>query len=495
MDGDGDSGRRLDISLLLLLFMIAVLLRLLFLLLSGFDGLYGQDAYAYYDFAKELRTAFVNGHTPPPFFWPLGYPMLLVGLFAAFGGSAGGAQGLNVLLGAVLSPLVYVLARQLGVGRFGALAAGTLMAFCGQALQSSLVVMSDVPALFWATSSAVVLWLYLNAADQSSRVQRLMLSAMLLALAAVTRWIYVLLMLPWGLTLLLSGKLPWRAGAAAVMMAGLLLLPQVIYSGVTAQPAVKHAWVSEWAAENAFRSTFDNAEGHFAYQQINAAFFAQAYLAPYYLSPLFAIFALIGVWRWRKQGERMAMLLGWALLPYLFLIGLPSQNIRFPLIVIPPTVVLAGAGLESLVVWRGWRRPVIGYALVVLLLCIGLRQMGQTAGTTVTDFITRQQAEKQVAQWAAAYIPPDATVYSFGLTLILRHETACNVIELYYESPDSLDARWQRGREDYLLVNGWNIENQWAGRSPQIAFRWLQETRGIIRYGRFGNYTLYKIRG
>jgi 4-amino-4-deoxy-L-arabinose transferase-like glycosyltransferase len=369
------------------------------------------------------------------------------------------------------------------------------MALCGQSLQSSLVVMSDIPALFWATASAVMLWLYLNHSAAAPRPARLILAAMFLALAAVTRWIYVLLVLPWGIVTLLGAEWRWRTVGASVLMAGLVFLPQVIYGGVTAQPAVKHAWVSEWSAENAFRNAFDTPEGHFTYQQINAAFFAQAYLSPYYLSPLFLPFVFIGAWRWRKQRVRLTMLLGWALLPYLFLIGLPSQNIRFPLIVVPPTVVLAGAGLEHMAAWKGWRHPLIGYALGLLLLGAGLGQMGQSAGATVAGFIEHQQADKQVAKWAAAYIPPGATVYSFGLTLILRHETASDVIELYHETPESLDARWQRGREDYLLVNVWNIENQWAGRSPQIAFYWLQETRGIIRYGRFGNYTLYKIRG
>ena len=43
-----------------------------------FDGLYGQDAYAYLDYAGALRTALLNGSPPPPFFWPIGYPLHIV---------------------------------------------------------------------------------------------------------------------------------------------------------------------------------------------------------------------------------------------------------------------------------------------------------------------------------------------------------------------------------------------------------------------------------
>jgi len=68
------SVRQIDISLLLLLFAGGILLRLLLLTPTGFDGLYGQDAYAYYDFAGELRAALNQGRAPGDFFWPLGYP-------------------------------------------------------------------------------------------------------------------------------------------------------------------------------------------------------------------------------------------------------------------------------------------------------------------------------------------------------------------------------------------------------------------------------------
>jgi hypothetical protein len=41
----------------------------------------------------------------------------------------------------------------------------------------------------------------------------------------------------------------------------------------------------------------------------------------------------------------------------------------------------------------------------------------------------------------------------------------------------------------------WNIENQWAGREPQIAFYWLRDVRGLVELGRYGKYTLYRVEG
>jgi hypothetical protein len=51
--------------------------RLLLATVTQFDGLYGQDAFAYFQYALSLREAIGAGELPPPFFWPLGYPALV----------------------------------------------------------------------------------------------------------------------------------------------------------------------------------------------------------------------------------------------------------------------------------------------------------------------------------------------------------------------------------------------------------------------------------
>src|SRR5579863_5330207 len=44
----------------------------------GFDGLYGQDAYAYFDYgAISVRQSLSTVAPLQPFFWPPGYPLLV----------------------------------------------------------------------------------------------------------------------------------------------------------------------------------------------------------------------------------------------------------------------------------------------------------------------------------------------------------------------------------------------------------------------------------
>jgi hypothetical protein len=117
------------------------------------------------------------------------------------------------------------------------------------------------------------------------------------------------------------------------------------------------------------------------------------------------------------------------------------------------------------------------------------------ARVTIDPFIANQQRDKDTARWAAEQLPEEGIVYTFGLTLTLKHYTNLNAAEIYYESPETLAERWQRGQDDYLLLNVWNIENQWAGREPQLAFHWLRDSRGLVELGRYGNFTLFRVEG
>ena len=44
------------------------------IVVNRFDGLYGQDAYAYFDYATV--SLYQRWYPPPPFFWPPGYPCI-----------------------------------------------------------------------------------------------------------------------------------------------------------------------------------------------------------------------------------------------------------------------------------------------------------------------------------------------------------------------------------------------------------------------------------
>ena len=68
----------------------------------GFDGLYGQDAYAYFDYATvSVRRSIMSGAPLEAFFWPPGYPLLVALTSFVVGPSALAGQVVSLTMGAL----------------------------------------------------------------------------------------------------------------------------------------------------------------------------------------------------------------------------------------------------------------------------------------------------------------------------------------------------------------------------------------------------------
>lgn len=100
----------------LCLFALALFVRVVPIFQHSFDGLYGQDAYAYFEYARELFAALSQARVPPPFWWSLGYPFLLDAAFLFGGMNAASAQGITMLYGAGGGRCVLQKSRGLGGG-------------------------------------------------------------------------------------------------------------------------------------------------------------------------------------------------------------------------------------------------------------------------------------------------------------------------------------------------------------------------------------------
>ncbi|HVU11502.1 MAG TPA: phospholipid carrier-dependent glycosyltransferase, partial [Phototrophicaceae bacterium] len=390
------------------------------------------------------------------------------------------------------------LARQIGAGRWGALAAGLIMGLCGQAVQSSFVTMSDIPALFWATLSGVILIHYRH--DQ--KLRWIVLAALTLAIACITRWIYLALIPVWAAAVLITWRrIRWRESVAAAIAAGLILIPQAAVSVHSPYPVLDHAWVEGWSPLNAFAHEFSNVDGHFVYPEINAQYYAMPFYDAYFLAPIFTPFLLIGLWALRRKLVLLLLLLAWALLPYLFLAGIPYQNIRFPLIVVPAVAALVGLGLHTAFTWRQRAAPLqpnrlleIGRAMIfVAVVAVGLALMGNIGRQNVRTFINNQQADKTAVAWAIQHIPTGTRLYTFGVTEPLQIYSQLEVHELYDETEASISDQLKDRKESYVFVNVWQIENQFAGHDLQKTFNWMYQYLGLQQLGQIGYYTLYKV--
>jgi hypothetical protein len=505
------------------LFLLALWLRLDLSRSFTFDGLYGQDAFAYYEYGQQVRDAIVAARLPGPMYWPLGFPALLATGFALLGEHTSVAQGLVLATGALIPPLVYALAvdalPRAGWSRRDARLAGitaaVLLAFGGQFLQSSVVIMADVPALFWAALSAWALGRYAHTLDRRPPIRGawLGLAAFALGWAACTRWHYGALAVPWSMycaSLWRRRRRYWPDALFAITVGGLTLLPQIVHSWSNPAPVADHAWLRSWSPANAMKTTFVTPDGAFHYDHRVAVFYARAaydgwYIHPVFLAPM-ALGTILLLRRMRASRSGFALgglLFVWTLAGYGFLAGIPYQNVRFSLAFFLPLTLLAGIGFAAL--WRAIARlsrlksfrplSLAARGLVIVAVASAVQTCRDQAMDTVGRLVAQKEMDLGAVRWTEAQIEPGATVYTLDLWPMMRYYApAARTVQLYYETPGSLAARLPGDAPAYLLLNLWAIDHQWVGKRPWQDYYALVENPGLDYLGRFGNYHLFRVR-
>lgn len=504
--------------------------------LGRFEGLYGQDSFAYYDYALgPLRAGLLSGQAPPPFFWPLGYPLLAA--LASFIAGSRGPQLVSVLGAALVPVFTFALAGELLAGeaalaprrrRIAALA-GLLVAFCGLLLQAATVVMSDATALAWATLAAWALARY----GRVGRPRWLALAAFALAWSILTRWASGLLVLPFaacGLVSLLApgAERPPRTvrrlvgHSSAALLAGLVVLGPELALAALPSPGgdglshVGDLQVVGWWPGNALRRSFVTVDGHLSYPLPTGVFYATAIARPSYFTPLLAPAVLAGLWAlWRHRTWRPALLLvGWPATVYLFLAGIAWQSLRFTLAMLPPLAILIALGLDDVASRKVGVEGVLGMAelrakpsyprgrtlargrvraLVTLWMVAGPALMLFGAVRNITLFMRQMNAYVDAARWVERRVPADAQLLTFGLTATIGHYTDLAVQDIFFQTPETLPATLAGGRTTYLFVDVRSLEQQWVGRSPELTYRWLRENPGLTALGHWGSFTLYRV--
>lgn len=478
----------------LALFLFALAVRLGAARLTHFSGLYGQDSFAYYAYAQKLGEALNHGQTPPPFTWPIGYPFTVWLTMLVVGVRPLAAQGVSMVAGALIAPLVYGLVRQIWpAARVGAVVAGLLTAVAGQLLISSLSAMSDTLAIFWLMVSACALARF----GDSVRWRWLVLAALGLALAVVTRWIAGLAALPWALAGLYwawQGKLSARqvvvAGATAVAI-GLVVLG-LQFSGDWVRGTASHMVdleVYTWNLGNAFKQDFFNTDGAFHYERPIGLYYFLPLLHPSYVFPFFTPFLAIGLWAAWQKNKGMAWLLGgWLAVIYLLLAGGTWQNWRFPVAYFPAALVLVGLGIQW--VWE-YGRPLRRVWLV--LWGVGLLGSALWGGRDVRHFTGVMVGRAEVVAWVGEQVPATATLIAFDLTAEIQFATPLKTLELFTLRENDLADLLRTEPALFLLVNPDSMAVQWADESPGQNFRWLQAHTLLVQNGRYPPYVLYQV--
>ncbi|MGE5262094.1 MAG: ArnT family glycosyltransferase [Acidobacteriota bacterium] len=492
--------------------LFALLLRMVLVIHTGFDGLYGQDAFAYLDYAAAFKMALSQRLVPPPFFWPIGFPSQAV-FFSFIWPLASAAQISNIVSGSLIAVLVALVTRELLHNQPDAmipsLFAGLLAASAGQLLISSVVVMSDAAALFWATLSAFGMLRF----HRTGSLAWLALAMFALGWAMITRWVFGLLIPVWGLALLVQWADQRGATREAVchldsraflrqlfvfLIAGVAFLLAISPQMALIADDANHGLVAHvgdlqtvgWNLTNFWHSDITNADGHFQYGSPVALYYALPLIHPDYVPVWFTPLILIGVWSLRRQRFSLVLFVGWVGVVWGLLAGTAWENWRFPLAFYSPLAVMMGTGLHSL-----FRIATISQSNIIrvwIAVCL-LSALGW--GLYDADrFIGHQLQDRAIVSWVRTQVSPDATVMSFGMTAILQHFTPFHVVEMAEESPSAVEQIARKEKHVMVLLDVQNVEAQWLGLAPQVNLQTLRDHFDMRIIGSRDNYTLFSVR-
>lgn len=494
------------------------LLPLPFLLLAGvvwprFDGLYGQDAYAYYGYGTGvLREFLANGAPFPAFFWPPGYPLGLA-LLSLVAGPTPLIGQIVSLTAAALTPLfTYLLARELRPqDEWVPFVAALLVALNGQLWQSAVVVMADTTGLMFATLG---MW----AVARFGRTvggRWLVLAAAAMAYALLTRWAYGLVAIPatgYALSVALSHARLRPTRAIGLLVSAsvtvLLVMSPVLYAVLTGQmdpvsgrPAFTgDLGVYSWEPANVLRRQFETADGLLSYRLPNVLFYAATPALPYAFTPFVAWLIVPGLWVMLRERTPAIvwLVVGWAGIVIAFHVGAPYQNVRFSLAYLPPLAVTAAAGLAA--IWSAMSRAPVATQRILrpalfVLLSIGVVTMVVSGGRRVGLFIAIKDGDRAAVRWVEDRTAPDANLICFGLTLTFQHYGRLRTYEIFHLAPSQLEGIIGEERPTYLLLDVGNVQRQWAGRSPGANYEWLRTQTKLRPLGEIGAYSLFHVGG
>lgn len=487
---------------------------------TGFDGLYGQDAYAYFDYAVgPLTAALRSGQPPPPFFWPPGYPLLVALLTPATGPLPQAGQLVSLLAGIAVVMATVGLAAELWpwppTHTVGITLAGLLAAGIGQLWQSSVVVMADTTGLAAATVGMVALLRY-GRPEGPLRARWLVLAATCLAFAVLTRWAYALVaLIAVGFTLAVWQQQPRRVIRRHALMAAfptLVVLAPLAWSLLTGavDPVSGRAafagnlQVYTWSPLNALRREFLSPDGLLRHRWPNGVWYALAPAHRYFFTPALAPFLGVGVVAAlrlcrREETRRWLPVLAWAAVIPLFHAGAAWQNFRFNLAHLPALALLTALGVMTVAAWcrrqASLRSQRLALAFLAMWVLGGWLLMARGGLELTSAFIARKQADLAIVRRVEALLPADARLLTFQLTPTFRHYGRSESHDLFYLTPAQLDAWIADGRPLYLLLDRANVLSQWQGQPPARHYHRLAREPGLVEVTRAGAYTLWCVGG
>ena len=493
------------------------------LALFPYDGLYGQDSYAYYGQSFAWWRELAGERQPPnglyssqEFRWPVGYHLHIMLGFLLGGTGAWGGWALNIAMTAATPTLVYLLSSSVWSSASGnprsafrivaGLTAAALLLLSGTYIRMGLSLMADVPALFWALVGyvcALRAW-PLAAPDRDKGGVWALLSGGALGIAVLTRYGALLLVPPLLVYLALrwhgEKRMPRNVGWVALGFFA-ALIPQVAYLLTHEAGAGYSAFLGDWSLTNLFATNVTSADGAATYDYPMLVFFlavplvsASAGFLHYLMLPAFALglWALVRLKAWPVLG----LLLTWWLLPVLSFSGTPYQAHRFVILYLPALLIPVGIGVAVAIrAWRVTPIPRLLAGALVAATAAGAWQGWEGTRGWMAIHAAFKEEERQVLRIARATAPSGDTprVVSFGLTAAIYHYTGWPILDIYNHDEAALERFLGGPGPRIVVVPEEQMATKWARTPSGKRWRWLLDSYELELGGKWGEYSVYKV--
>ena len=484
------------------LFAVALLIAGVVRLCLRFDGLYGQDAFAYFRFARAIGPHLLHGAPLPLLFWPRGYPAAVALLLPLTGGGPFAGQLVSALACAWTAAATLLLVKELDhrggdpADSTAPLVAGLCVAASGVVLRSSQVVMADGLSIGLC---ATALWSFARFL-RTRRGPWLVACALALGWGAVTRWQVGLLALPLGVAAAVdrrgrrargetAGGMKWWAVAALAGLA--VLIPQLVAAQAVPHALAQHEWLQRWSPLNALGRDFHNSEGHVHYRFPVGIFYLIRLGWPDALFPTVLALAAVGgveIVR-QRRGVEIALLIGWPLCNGAFVAGIPYENPRFLWPALPALGALAGIGYRIVRQRlpersRSWLALALAASLAAGL-ALGAREHART--------VARKNADRALVSWIDGQVPAGTTLLMPGGTLMAEHYGRTQVRDTYLLSPAEVPSLLARDCPCLYLENPTERETTQAGLRTQLFSDALRRQAGLTPVAWWPPLVLFRV--
>jgi len=468
--------------LLLILLIIPLFILLILRFVFHFDGLFGQDAYEYERYARELNDYYISGNKPAEMYWPVNYSWLgsvLIHLFPQPGFALQLISAIGLSFAGYFSIKLICLLNKINVNSVFPYVV-VILFFSPYVFRNSFAAMPDV-----MTAALITAAIYYSVLFYKSSIPGYyFIFCLLFAFAFFTKYASaVILITPFVYGFILFFK--WKP-------AYLFLIPLLFFMAVLPELFLKKEITGftemlpdlQWSFINFFKNSFTTQEGSSDYLLPGIVYAFENIFHPGFIFAG-AFLIIIPVIK-RKQiivtKEQLVFLIVPVILFALFLGGIPRQNDRFLIPSFPLIVILFFSAWQIFL--AGIKKLSFRISIIVFCLLMNIT-------LTIYAFkgiYSRNQFEQNAAKDIIE--SENKLIYTFEADVALKargyHGYIINLwgLDIHSYSVGAL-----------VLINEKNIESQWKSRRPEKNLFILKQNYQLELINKYsGDWKLYKIK-